>query len=190
MRGDRDTRIEVHKGSGQRYRSTLHRADGVRVELDGGGYNRIGGRAARVPHDLAHLVVEEAFGLRLGLWGVLAAGGIVQNAALAGGRRPPHALDRARRIADGAGEQLRQAEVLVRATADLALAGGPPDPSSMRAAVGDRWWTPAITAAALANACAGLHDAAVRWQELPAGGCLERTWRLPDGMSRRRRARA
>jgi hypothetical protein len=107
-------RVCFHKGSGTRYRSTLHRADGAVIELDGGSWNGIGGPVGRVPHDLAHLVVEEQLGLTRGLWGVLAAGGLVRNAAYVGGRRPPHALARAKAIADAAGEELRQAEVLVR----------------------------------------------------------------------------
>jgi hypothetical protein len=37
----------------------LRRAHGVEVELDGGAYNGIGGPAGEVPHDIAHLVVED-----------------------------------------------------------------------------------------------------------------------------------
>ena len=76
-------RIEVHAEAGTRYRLTVHRPDGAVVELLGGGWNRIGGPVGRVPHDLAHLVVESALGLERGLWGVLAAGGLVQNARVA-----------------------------------------------------------------------------------------------------------
>jgi hypothetical protein len=79
--------IDFHKGRRGRYHSVLHRSDGVSVRLEGGSYNRIGGGAGRVPHDIAHLIVEDAFGLDAGLWGTLAAGGIVQNATFAGGRK-------------------------------------------------------------------------------------------------------
>jgi hypothetical protein len=88
--------IDFHKGRRGRYHSMLHRFDGVSVRLEGGSYNRIGGGGdGRVPHDIAHLIVEDAFGLGAGLWGTLAAGGIVQNATFAGGRKPPHAERRA-----------------------------------------------------------------------------------------------
>src|SRR5687768_10262653 len=117
------TRIEVRKGSGQRYDSVLHRSDGVEVRLEGGSYNRVGPGGERVPHDVAHFVVESRYGLERGLWGVLAAGGIVQNASFVSGRKPPHALRRAQAITKPAADQLRQAEILVRATTDLALAG-------------------------------------------------------------------
>ncbi|WP_022929424.1 hypothetical protein [Patulibacter americanus] len=174
------TRIDVLKGTGTRYRSVLHRADGVVVELDGGGYNVVGGPARRVPHDIAHLVVERRLGLDAGLWGVLAGGGIVQNASFVG-RLPPHALRRAKAQTDPQGETLRQAEVLVRAVADRCLAHGPSpvtpgELAALRRAVGDRWWASGTTASALASACLELRDASVRWEALPAGESLALEW--------------
>jgi hypothetical protein len=185
------TRIEVLKGAGTRYRSLLHRTDGVTVELDGGGYNVVGGPARRVPHDIAHLVVERRLGLDAGLWGVLAGGGIVQNASFVGGRLPPHALQRAKARTDPAGETLRQAEVLVRAVADRCLARGdspvtPGELAALRRSVGDRWWAPSTTASGLSEACAELRDASVRWDALPTGGILALEWPGPSTSARRR----
>ena len=158
---------------------TLHRADGVAVELDGGSWNRIGGRPGRVPHDLAHLIVEQELGLQRGLWGVLAAGGIVQNATLAAGRKPPHALERAARIAREAGEALRQAEVLVRGVADASRERRVGDRGELRRAVGERWWHEGVTPAALERMDAALRATAREWQALPAGASLTRVWRPP-----------
>lgn len=154
--------IEFHKVPGGRYHSVLHRPDGVSVRLQGGGYNRIGGEVERVPHDIAHLIVEDAFGIQRGLWGVLAAGGLVQGAEVVAGRQPPHAQRRAKEITDGAGETLRQVEILVRAVADSMVAGATGDVRDFRARVGERWWSPAATPAALERAAAGLRDAARR----------------------------
>ena len=176
-RNETTTRIEVHKGTGTRYHSLLHRPDGVVIALDGGGYNRIGGPVDRVPHDIAHHVVERRLGLDAGLWGVLAAGGMVQNATFARGRRPPHAQRRAATITDAAGESLRQAEVLVRAVADLtSTSASPPDATAFRAAVGERWWTPAATVEALGHACADLLAAAARWRQLDPGDAFPLAW--------------
>jgi hypothetical protein len=172
-----ETRIDFHKGPTTRYRSTLHRRDGVTVALEGGSWNRIGGRVGRVPHDLAHLIVERELGLDRGLWGVLAAGGILQNATFAAGRKPPHALERATRIADAAGEQLRQAEVLVRAAADASREGRLGDLRELRRAVGDRWWHAGLSADALARIDAELRATAGEWAALPAGGTCSRIWR-------------
>ena len=170
------TAIDFHKGPRGRYHSFLHRSDGVVVRLEGGSYNRIGGDVGRVPHDIAHLVVEEAFGLGEGLWGTLAAGGLVQNATFAGGRKPPQAEKRAWAITDRNGEALRQAEILVRAVADASLESGVPDLAAFRARVGERWWSPASTPAALERAIAGLCDGAQRWSALLQGLPLRLIW--------------
>ena len=163
--------IDFYKGPRGRYHSVLHRSDGVTVRLEGGSYNRIGGEVARVPHDIAHLIVEDAFGLEAGLWGTLATGGIVQNATFVGGRKPPHAERRARAITDRAAESLRQAEILVRAVADAALEG---DLRAFRARVGERWWSPTGTPEALERACADLREAAARWEAVTE--VLRLTW--------------
>jgi hypothetical protein len=168
--------IDFHKGLRGRYHSVLHRRDGVDVRLEGGSYNHVGGAVDRVPHDIAHLIVEDAFGLTAGLWGTLASGGIVQNAAFVSGRKPPHAQRRAREIADRNGEALRQAEVLVRAAADAALEGRPREVRAFRVQVGDRWWVQGATADALERACGALRDAAVRWDALPDDEVLQLTW--------------
>jgi hypothetical protein len=171
-----ETRIDFHKGPSTRYRSTLRRRDGVAVALEGGSWNKIGGRVGRVPHDLAHLIVETELGLDRGLWGVLAAGGIVQNATFAAGRKPPHALRRATAIADAAGEQLRQAEVLVRAAADASRERRTGDLRALRRAVGDRWWHAGLTTDALARIDGELQATAEAWAALAPGGDLMRTW--------------
>jgi hypothetical protein len=171
------TRIDFHKGPTTRYRSTLHRHDGVTVALDGGSWNRIGGRVGRVPHDLAHLIVEQELGLDRGLWGVLAAGGIVQNAEFAGGRRPPHALERAKTLTDAAGEDLRRAEVLVRGVADASRDRRLGDLRELRRAIGPRYWHDGLTEDALARMDAELQATAGEWDALAPGEDLTRTWR-------------
>ncbi|HEX5620346.1 MAG TPA: hypothetical protein VFX51_18135 [Solirubrobacteraceae bacterium] len=170
------TPIDFYKRPRGRYHSILHRHDGVLVQLEGGSYNRVGGAVPRVPHDIAHLIVEDAFGLRGGLWGTLAGGGLVQNATFAGGRKPPHAERRAWEITDRAGETLRQAEVVVRAVADWALADRARDLQGLRARVGDRWWSPGITVEALERACRDLREAATPWDALAEGASLRLTW--------------
>ena len=182
--------VEFHKSAGGRYHSVLQRADGVSVRLEGGSYNRIGGAVERVPHDIAHLVVEDAFALRAGLWGVLADGGTVQNASVVAGRRPPHAERRATEIAQRAAESLRQAEILVRAVADATLEPSGGDIPAFRARVGDRWWSPSITADALAVACTRLREAAVRWDAVPEGSVLVLRWSPGTSAPLQRRATA
>jgi hypothetical protein len=50
----RPVEIEFFKPERRCYRSVLHRRDGLVIELDGGGYNKVGGPARELPHDLTH----------------------------------------------------------------------------------------------------------------------------------------
>ena len=173
------TRIEVHKTPTTRYRSTLHRDDGVSVALEGGSWNRIGGEIGRVPHDLAHLVVEEELGIAGGLWGLLAGGGLVKNAEFVGGRRPPHSARKARQITAAAREELLRTEVLVRLAADLSVRGATADLAAIRRDIGERWWDPRLTTEAFARIDSGLRAYAVDWDALPANATLEVRWTGP-----------
>jgi hypothetical protein len=167
--------IEFFKGTTRRYRSVLHRADGVEIELEGGSYNRVGGPAGEVPHDIAHLVVEDELGLERGVWGVLAAGGLFRGASVRAGRQRPHAARRGREILEASVEALNQAEILTRAVCDQALAGTA-DLRALRAATGSRWWSDGATADALAAAIRRLHAAGERWAALGVGDPLRCTW--------------
>jgi len=153
---------------GRRYRSRLRRADGCVVELEGGSWNRIGGVERELPHDLAHLVVESGLAFPMGLWGVIAAGGLFGEVRVVEGRRPPHGERRGRAITDGAGETLRQAEILVRAVCDAAVSGVTPTP----ARVGARWWDDGLASPRLDATIAALRDAARAWAATPDGGEL------------------
>src|SRR5690606_21385448 len=100
IRASAVAQIEFFNGETTRYRSVLHRPDGLTVELEGGSYNKIGGRPGSVPHDAAHLIVEDELGLTRGVWGVLVAGGLFGHATVIAGRQAPHAGRRGRAIID------------------------------------------------------------------------------------------
>jgi len=179
--------IVFFKGPTRRYRSVLHRADGVEIELDGGSYNKVGGPAGEVPHDIAHLVVEDELGLERGVWGVLAAGGLFRGASVRAGRQRPHAARRGRGILEASVEALNQAEVLTRAVCDQAVTGSA-DLRALRAATGSRWWSDTAGADALATAIGRLQEAGARWAQLGPGESLRGSWTpAPDP---RRAARA
>ena len=169
--------IEFYKPAGRRYRSVMHRRDGLVVELDGGGYNKVGGPARELPHDLAHFVVEDGLGLEAGLWGVLAAGGMFGHAKVIAGRRPPHAAKRAQAVVDAAGDRLSQAEMLTRFVCDLARDGADRDVRRLKAAAGERWWRE-TTAEQLSSTCRALRETSVRWRDLRPGDSLQVRWRL------------
>ncbi len=170
--------ITFIKDPGPRYRSHLLRADGVVVELVGGGYNKVGGTADRVPHDLAHFIVEDEFRLSSGLWGTLASGGLFapSNTSVIAGRQPPHAARKAREIVKRAEEQLKQAEIVVRATADLARAGKHSDVTAFHRATGSRWALPDLTPSQLEAACFRLQQAGESWAALNSTETLTVAW--------------
>lgn len=174
------TPISVIRDGPRRYHSLIERRDGVTVRLEGGSYNKVGGDERGVPHDIAHFLVEEAFGLRSGLWGVLAAGGTVQNAAVVAGRQPPNAAARARAITDAASRRLWETEVVVRAVADLALRGRPSDAAALEAACGGAYWPAgAVTSERLDVLRGAVREAAARWWSLDPGEAYRLSWRLP-----------
>ena len=170
-------KVEFFKPEQRRYRSVMHR-DGLVIELDGGGYNKVGGAGRELPHDLAHFVVEDALGLEAGLWGVLAAGGMFGHAKVIAGRRPPHAARRAQAVVDAAGDRLSQAEMLTRFVCDLALDGADRDVRRLKAAAGERWWRE-TSAEQLERACRELRETSERWSDLRPGEALTVVWRLP-----------
>jgi hypothetical protein len=173
------TQIEFLKDDGRRYRALLHRPDGVDVAFEGGSFNRVGGPAEEVPHDIAHLIVEDELRLRSGVWGVLVAGGMFGHATVVAGRRAPHATRHGRAVVARAGDRIMQAEMLTRAVCDVVAADGEPDPAAIRRAVGERWWSDGVTRLALERAHTRLRDAAEQWADLIPGEALTASWRLP-----------
>ena len=172
-------RVEFIKGPSTRYRSILHRPDGLVVELDGGSYNKVGGHPDSVPHDFAHFVVEHELGLTGGVWGVLVAGGLFRHAKVISGRQAPHAARRSRAIIDAAGDRIMQAELRTRVVCDAARGDLTSAPEALRRAAGEKWPPDALTVGAFDRCRTRLRAAAVDWGELAPGGSLVERWELP-----------
>lgn len=94
--------------------ATLERLDGVVVELP--GYDR----KHRVPHDLAHLIAERELGLRDGVFGSIASGGVFDNMRVVGGRPRHDAAERSKRLLDSNKRWLGVAELMADALHDAA----------------------------------------------------------------------
>jgi len=171
--------VTFHREAGSAYHSLARRPDGVVVRLKGGSYNRLD---PPLPHDVAHLVVEDELGLEHGVWGVIAAGGLFPQCAVVSGRRRPHAAERARSVVKEAAADLTQAEIVVGAVCRLAVARRDPDDRLIGRLTG-RWRPESLTPAAVERARVRMQDAAVRWQAVPVGGELVLAW---DSGPRRR----
>lgn len=178
-----DTGLEITftRRALHRYDALLARGDGVVVRLTAGGFNRIDRAGLRVPHDLAHMVVESHLGIDDGLWGVLGRGGLFgePNTVVVSGRRRPHAEAHAAAIVAECAEGLRRAEVVVRAVADLVAAGRAHDVDRLRAALGARWALAVVDAPMLERAADGLRAGADLWDATPVGGEIPARWPMP-----------
>jgi hypothetical protein len=175
-------RVTFHREPGRAYHSIIGRPDGVVVRLKGGSYNPFD---PPLPHDIAHLVVEDGLGLRHGLWGVIAEGGLFgQNAVLAG-RQRPHAARRAREVVKAHHDDLNQAEMVVGAVCRMVHEGRESDRGLLARLTG-RWQPGAEAARAIPAVAEDLREAARRWDAVPVGGTLALEWAAPV----RRRARA
>src|SRR5581483_9662717 len=115
------------------YSTTAKRADGVTVSVP--GYDR----TAPLPHDLAHYVVEHGLGLEQGFWGCVAAGALFPGMKVTDGRQPPHAAERSKRVLREAGQRGTEAEVLVGALCEIALAGTDENWLAARARLATEW---------------------------------------------------
>jgi hypothetical protein len=164
--------VSFHREAGRAYHSFARRPDGVVVRLKGGSYNPFD---PPLPHDVAHLVVEDELGLDRGLWGVIAAGGMFPQNAVVSGRQKPHAAQRARSVVKAAQEDLNQAEIVVGAVCRIVHGGLEHDQRLIDRLTG-RWRPGSLIPDAIPRISERLRDAAARWDAVPVGGSLELVW--------------
>jgi len=158
---------------GHRYETVITRRDGVRLHVKG-----VGHRFA-IPHDLAHLAVERALGLRRGFWGCVAAGAVFESMTWLDGRRRPHAAERSRALLRDHYAELGDAECLVRIFNDALEKGA--GAAEIATTLRTRWAPGGqaprpIPDEEVAAACAAWKEMLELWNALPVGGTLELDW--------------
>jgi hypothetical protein len=77
-------------------------------------------RPRRLPHDIAHFVVENELQLEHGFWGLLAAGVMFSNMRVVAGRVRQDAAERSRSFLKRVGQEPIEAEVLVSVMLSIA----------------------------------------------------------------------
>src|SRR5205823_7471926 len=77
LRYVRAMKVTFVRSPGQRLRTIAERRDGVTVGVTGAP-----DRDGRLPHDLAHFVVEKELGLDSGFWGGIAQGRLFRGAEI------------------------------------------------------------------------------------------------------------
>ena len=140
-----------------------------------------------LPHDLAHLLVEREFGLRLGIFGQLAAGGDAGTFWCAPADRTARLAQRAHRLLVTGRGDLSRSERLTAACV------GAWEIESGRRSAADPWPVRALHDAAaaspaqIAHVVGVLEAAAIGWGALGAGGFVTFSW--PDALTLGRAAR-
>ncbi|HET7234370.1 MAG TPA: hypothetical protein VFJ16_30430 [Longimicrobium sp.] len=170
----------------RRYETVIRRDDGVRFHVKGVGH------MFAIPHDLAHLAIEQALGLRRGFWGSVAHGAVFDSMTHLGGHRKPHAAEKSRDVLRANHDTIIEAEVLVRIFNDALEQGHGADSPVLRARLREHRWTPPgqpprpLTDDEIAAACAAWERMLELWTHLPAGGRLELEWEAESPRPSRR----
>jgi hypothetical protein len=151
-------KVTFTRQDGRRYGVTIERERGPRLVPGGGpGFDE------RMPHDVAHFIVEEQLGIRLGVFGQFAEGG--------GGLFKPAPADcseayrkRVRRIASEGRADMRRSEAAVQ----LCVAAWQRVPTNVDPAI--------VTPAELEKVVRRIGEVSARWRALPPGGSLSFEW--------------
>jgi hypothetical protein len=171
---------------GSRAYSVVERSDGVRFHVDGG----VAG--AKLPHDLAHLIVERETGDDSGFWGAVSAGAVFRSMKHLDGRRPPHARDRSAAVLRERRDGLRRAELVVWLTERVARSGIT-SAERVRAAAREALSTmpgTSVDAERVLAASHALREAERRWARLRPGEELVVEFPERRGRAPRNRRRA
>jgi len=91
----------------------VRRDDGVTLELPSHA------PLHRLPHDLAHFVVERALGLTPGFWGSIADGAVFGGMKVIPRRRPGRVEERSRQVMKDASPWITEAEAVVGGLAPI-----------------------------------------------------------------------
>lgn len=173
----------------RRYETVIRRRDGVRYRVKGVGH------MYDIPHDLAHLAVEQPLRLERGFWGSVADGAVFTTLTYLDGRRKPGAAQRSRQVLKANHGTIGEAEILVSIFNTALEEGLGPDSPVLRARLRNEQWTAPghapreFTDAEIAAVCAAWRRMLALWTELPVGGKLEFTWSIePPRPPRRDRA--
>jgi hypothetical protein len=162
----------------RRYETVIQRSDGVCYHVKGVGH------MFDIPHDMAHLAVEEPLRLPRGFWGSVAEGAVFSTMTYLRGRRRPGAAERSRQVLKDNHGHIGEVEYLVRIFNDSLQQGHGADSAVLRARLRDDQWTAPghaprrFTDEEIAAVCAEWRRMLKLWQALPVGGHLEFEWTL------------
>lgn len=180
--------ITFTKTGERTYEVSARRDDGVTLRV------RTPDKPSKIPHDMAHYVVERALSFERGFWGLIAAGAVFGTVEVVSGRQPPHAAERsAALIKETYGEQAA-AELYVAVMQAVARDRVEHDRRLVCSRLDEVWRPfrrprPHVTAEDILRVCRALREAEGRWAALPVGESVTVSWPFA-GKRSARRARA
>jgi len=173
-------KVTFVRSPGRRLRTTALRDDGVTVVVNGAP-----DRDGRLPHDLAHFVIEEELGLESGFWGGIAQGRLFRGVEVVAGPPSHKRLTPPRQAPERPGPAI-EAEVLVRIFVAIWSGEAARDYGSIRAYLDaqpsprTRSRADEIDAQTIDRVCAALDAVSAEWGQLAAGDELVLHWRAAD----------
>jgi hypothetical protein len=157
------------------YQVFVRRDDGVLLQVESFD------RPTRLPHDMAHFVVENELRLEQGFWGLLAAGVLFTNMRLAAGRLRPRAREQSRSVLKEAGQHPIEAEVLVSVMLSIAEERADDDWQVVQARLKEVWKPRKSQRGPLSHdevrrVCRELRIAEEQWRALSVGQSITFVW--------------
>lgn len=157
--------------------STTHvrRDDGVALELPSHA------PLHRLPHDLAHFVVERALGLTSGFWGSIAKGAVFGGMKTVPRRRTGRVEKRSRQVMAHVGSQITEAEAVVGTVLEIYQRRLDRDWAAARALLSGTWRPSRPsrvlpTQAEVHRICEELSKAEDSWLNMAIGDSLTLSW--------------
>jgi hypothetical protein len=154
----------------------VRRDDGVVLELP--SYVPL----HRLPHDLAHFVVERALGFTWGFWGSIAAGAIFGGMEVVPRRRRTARIkERSRQVMKDASSRVTEAEAVVGTVVEIYQRRLLRDWSAARALLAGTWRPThpsrgLPTQSEMSHVCQALSDAERRWLSMTIGRSVTLVW--------------
>ena len=167
----------------------VRRDDGVALELP--SYAPL----HRLPHDLAHFVVERTLGLPWGFWGSIAAGAVFAGVEVLPRKRAARVEELSRQVMKGVSSQVTEAEAVVGSLVEIYQRRLDRDWAAARALLSGIW-RPAHpsrelpTQAEVRRVCQELSDAENRWLGMAIGSSVTLVWPRQEATSPRHKARS
>lgn len=175
--------ITFTKTGERTYEVVASRDDGVTLRV------RTPDKPLKIPHDMAHYVVERELKMEGGFWGSVAAGAVFGTVQVVSGRQPPHAAELSAALIKASYGEQAAAELYVAVMQAVVRDGVERDWRLVCSRLDEAWRPfrrprPPVSAEDALRVCRALREAEERWLALPVGESVKVTW--PSARAQRR----